>query len=584
MKMSRMKHIIGILAWICLFTLVMSCSGKKEYDQLLERADSIMNITDDSAKVAIQMLDGAKSQLPHFSKRQEMRYQLLYHKAMNKAYIDFTSDSTMLEVANYYENHGTANDRMLAYYVLGCVYRDLHEAPMALEYYNKATEQADTTDTNCDYATLCRIYNQMGVLFGKQSLPNQELSSFQVASNFAYKAKDTLNAIKYYKSKSAAYVYLCQEDSAILVNNKAAELFRKHGYNRDADIAFGGNYEYFLRRNKLDSAKLAFEAFNRANFKGNAEYKDSYAFLLCERGEYFLKFNQLDSAYSTLTKSLALCQAYSTKSATTHILAEYFIKENNPLLAAKYALLSSAYNDSDLFEKRKTQLGQMQAMYDYSRNQKLAEKSELKVKERNFLILIFALSCMILFFIYVIRLYKKNQKIKFIEQLYHDCLQKLQKNEKELSQIKETNEKEIVKQKEMAIAKLKDTIKELRERFSDSLLTDTDIILQNSAIYRRFHYISHHPQESLTDDDWTDLQETIEQLIPYFSNILKNQLNFNEYRICLLIRIGIAPSTISHFIGLSNSGVSLSRKRMYEKIRKKEGTAKDFDKYILSIT
>lgn len=582
MKMNRMKHIIGFLAWICLFTLVMSCSGRKEYDQLLEKADSIMNIADDSAKVAIKMLDGAKSLLPQFSKSQRMRYQLLYHKAMNKAYIDFTSDSTMLEVANYYESHGTANDRMLAYYVLGCVYRDLHESPMALEYYNKATEQADTTDANCDYATLCRIYSQMGVLFAKQSLPYQELRAFENASHYAYQAKDTLNAIRYYANKIGAYTDLNNEDSAIIVNNNAAKLFRKNGYYKSADIALGCNYGYYLKRNELDKAKIAFEAYNRANYKGNSNYEDSYGFVLYERGLYYLLTNKNDSAYISFKKGLKYSNSYDNKKILNKGLAQYFSKTANYKEAMHYAFLAMSYNDSNFVEIRKGQLAQMQAMYDYSRNQKIAEKSELKVKERNLLILIFALSCVIIFFIYVIRLYKKNQRIKFIEQLYHDCLQKLQKNEKELSQIKETNEKEIVKQKEMAIAKLKETIKELRERFSDSLLTDTDIILQNSAIYRRFHYISHHPQENLTDEDWTDLQETIEQLIPYFSNILKNQLNFNEYRICLLIRIGVAPSTISNFIGLSNSGVSLSRKRMYEKICKKEGTAKDFDKYILS--
>lgn len=280
MKMSRMKHIIGILAWICLFTLVMSCSGKKEYDQLLEKADSIINITDDSAKVAIQMLDGAKSQLPHFSKRQEMRYQLLYHKAMNKAYIDFTSDSTMLEVANYYENHGTANDRMLAYYVLGCVYRDLHEAPMALEYYNKATEQADATDANCDYATLCRIYSQMGVLFAKQHLFYQQLGSLDKAVEYAYLSKDTLNAIAYYQNKQSAYASLNKIDSAIIINNNAAKMFRQHGFKQEADIAFGCNYSYYLKLHKFKKAKLAFTAFENTNYTGNPNYKDSYAFLL----------------------------------------------------------------------------------------------------------------------------------------------------------------------------------------------------------------------------------------------------------------------------------------------------------------
>ncbi len=64
----------------------------------------------------------------------------------------FTSDSVMKDVVAYYDKYGSANERMLANYVLGCVYRDLHEVPLALEYYNKATEQADTTATDCTMA------------------------------------------------------------------------------------------------------------------------------------------------------------------------------------------------------------------------------------------------------------------------------------------------------------------------------------------------------------------------------------------------------------------------------------------------
>lgn len=200
-----------LLAIVSLFVLA-GCHGDKQHDDLLQQADSIMNIDDDSAKVAIKLLDKAKPQLNDFSKAQRMRYQLLYHKAMNKADILFSSDSIMKNVVAYYEKHGTSNERMLAYYMLGCVYRDLYEAPMALEYYNKATEQADTTSQDCDYATLCRIYGQMGILFEKQFLPYQELGALDKAVKYAYFAKDTLNALRYYQNKNSAYDFLGKKD------------------------------------------------------------------------------------------------------------------------------------------------------------------------------------------------------------------------------------------------------------------------------------------------------------------------------------------------------------------------------------
>ena len=101
-------YILLIILTLC------SCMSNKRYDALMHRADSIMNINDDSAKVAIQMLDSVKPQLSDFTKEQRMKYELLYHKAMNKADVPFTSDSIMKEVADYYKHHGSANERMLA--------------------------------------------------------------------------------------------------------------------------------------------------------------------------------------------------------------------------------------------------------------------------------------------------------------------------------------------------------------------------------------------------------------------------------------------------------------------------------------
>lgn len=589
LKKVNSVHLVFIAVFGCILVMLLgSCSGNRIYDQQLSKADSIMNIADDSAQVAIKMLDGIKSELSNFSKAQRMRYELLYHKAMNKAYIDFTSDSTMLAVVDYYEHHGSANDKMLAYYILGCVYRDMHEAPMALEYYNKATEQADTTSTNCDYATLCRIFSQMGVLFAKQYLPYQELTALKKAVKYAYLAKDTLNAIRYYQNQSNAYANLNMDREAISINIEAANMFRKYGYIREADIAFGCNYGYYLKLNEIEKAKQAFVIYNKTNFKGNLNFKDSFAFLLYEKGLYFMRTNQLDSAYSILNKSLIFAQSLSNKAIVYKTLAQYYLRVNNSVLAAKYALMSTEYKDSDLVEVRNGQLHEIQSMYDYNRNKDLAIVAKQKAEERQFVIYFLLLSAVALFglafYIYSLLLSKKSKKITLVQQLYNDSLSKLHTAQKELQLIKKQNDLVTVQEKEKTILKIKNTLKDIQEKFSGSLLSDVDIILQNSAIYRKIQFILIHPKEKLTNEDWIELSDFVEQLIPCFSQILKNYLTEKEYHICLLIRFRISPSSISNLVDLSNSGVSLSRKRMYEKICGKVGTAKDFDNYVLSLS
>ena len=581
------EKVIFLLLTIMLLT---SCAGNRKYDDLMLRADSIMDVDDDSATVAIRMLDGIKPQLPEFSQSQKMRYELLRHKAMNKACITFTSDSVMKEVVDYYDNHGSANERMLANYVLGCVYRDMHEAPMALEYYNKATEQADTTATDCDYGTLYRVYSQMGILFSKQYLPYQLLDAFGKAEKYAYLTKDTLNAIINYQNKGDAYGYLGKKDSVIAINLQAAKLFKKHGNDYAAAIAFGCNYDYYIEKKDSINAKKAFEAYNSTGYEGNSNYEDAKAYVLYQKGTYYLFVNKQDSAYDNLSLSFKMCKSYSIKAATTKALAQYYAKVNQPAMAMKYALQSSEYNDSDLIEARKTQLQQVQAMYDYSRNQEIAKNAEQKAERSTRMNYMIVLSCLMLFlllsYIYRKQIAIKKKKIAVSKLLYEDSLLKLKRLQDERAKLVAENDSklaQVIMEKENTISKLKAEITHIQERYSLSSVSDADLILKDSSIYKKIKFIEVHPKEKMCEEDWKELADTIEEVVPNFIPVLKNKLNDKDYQICLLVRLGFSTSLVARLLGLSDAAISKSRKTMLKKICRKEGKPKEFDEYILQI-
>lgn len=570
--------------------ILASCAGNRKYDDLMQRADSIMDVDDDSAKVAIRMLDGVKSQLPEFSQSQKMRYELLRHKAMNKAYISFTSDSVMKEVVDYYGRHGSANERMLANYVLGCVYRDLHEAPMALEYYSKATEQADTTSADCDYGTLYRVYSQMGFLFSKQYLPYQLLDAFGKAVKYAYLAKDTLNAIINYQNRENAYSYLGNKDSVIAINLHAATMFKQIGNNYAAAIAFGCNYNYYVEKEDTLNALKTFKAYFSTGYEGNSEYEDSKAYVLCQKGTYYMFTAQLDSAYNNLQQSLRLCKSYSIKAATTKALAQYYAKVNQPAMAMKYALQSSEYNDSDLIEARKTQLQQVQAMYDYSRNQEVAKRAEQKAKRSMQMNYMIVLACIMLFlllsYIYRKQLALKKKKIAVSKLLYEDSLLKLKRLQDEKAKLVSENDNKLVQiitEKEKTINKLKAEINDIQEKYSLSSMSDVELALMDSSIYKKIKFIEVHPKKNMSEEDWKELADTVEKAIPNFIPRLKNKLSDKDYQICLLIRLGFSTSLIARLLDLSVAAISKSRKTMLKKICGKIGKPKDFDEYVLHI-
>ena len=579
-----------VIYLLLILLILASCAGNRKYDDLMQRADSIMNVNDDSAKVAIRMLDGVKPQLPEFSQSQKMRYELLRHKAMNKACITFTSDSVMKEVVDYYDHHGSANERMLANYVLGCVYRDMHEAPMALEYYNKATEQADTTAADCDYGTLYRVYSQMGILFDKQYLPYQLLDAFGKAEKYAYLAKDTFNAIVNYQNRSSAYYYLGNTDSVIAINLHAASLFKQIGDDYNAMIALGCNSDYYLEKQDTIKAKKAFEAYFSTGYEGNLEYEDSKAYVLCLKGCYYLFVNKLDSAYANLSLSLKLCKSYSVKAATTKTLAQYYAKVNQPALAMKYALQSSEYNDSSLMEARKNQLQQMQAMYDYGRNQEIARMAEQKAKRSTQMNYMIVFACVILFlflsYIYRKQLALKKKRIAVSKLLYEDSLLKLKRLQDEKAKLVAENDNklfQVIMEKENTIDKLKAEISDIQDKYSLTSVSNVELTLMDSSICKKIKFIELHPKKSMCEEDWKELANTIENAIPNFIPVLKNRLNDKDYQICLLIRLGFSTSLIARLLGLSDAAISKRRKTMLKKLCGKVGKPKEFDEYVLQI-
>ena len=130
----------------------------------------------------------------------QMRTTLDSALVQNRNYVPFTSDSTLREVAAYFDHplHFwiTANDRLRAHYALGCVYRDLHDAPIALLTWEDAIAAADTTAADCDFATLFRVYGQMASIYFRQSMPEKELGAREAYCKYALLAGDTLNYIR----------------------------------------------------------------------------------------------------------------------------------------------------------------------------------------------------------------------------------------------------------------------------------------------------------------------------------------------------------------------------------------------------
>ena len=163
----EMRRLFIYLMMSVLVHLLAGCEDKGVTAALADVNGLIANGRSDSALILLDSLESGELRLDRHSR---MLCRLYRQNAYNKLDTIFRSTDEAQALADYFDDNGTPNEQMLAYYLLGRAYYDLHEAPMALRYYQIAVERADTTADDCNYRQLSRVYGQMGYLFYYQNL------------------------------------------------------------------------------------------------------------------------------------------------------------------------------------------------------------------------------------------------------------------------------------------------------------------------------------------------------------------------------------------------------------------------------
>ncbi len=587
----RMNKARVILIYMLIFMSLSSCSNRK-YEQTITRADNLMELSQDSARSALAILDSIRPDLSKMGKSTQMRYQLVYAKGMNKGYVDFTTDSLMKEIVDYYDNHGTCQQQMLAHYLLGCVYRDLGDSPASLSCYNDAVEKVDTTSSDCDYKLLTRVYEQQGALFLSQSMPQNALSAYQKAEKYAWIAKDTLSAVLSYEHLGNIYEYMDNMDKVIEVYENASRRYRQYGYPVQAARALGGAIQALILTKQYAKAKKYMDVFEAESgyFQKDSCYSYiNYSHYYYLKGLYCLESHS-DSAKYWFTKCQEFAKTNNNKSFSAYAWYLYYIKHQQMDSVAKYSEQAFAYNDSANLDMERDLMQKMQAIYDYDRWKNVAHNEEIKATRANLTLLVSILISVSVIIIGILTflVYQKKRKLELQEKEEQENLirQQIYDTKQELELLRTVNDRKIadvIKEKEQTINKLKEDLKDIRDKYSNSSLSDVDILLKESSIYKRIKYLELHPKETMRENDWIELEETIEQLIPSFIPLLKNRLNVMAYRICLLVKLEISTSSIAILLGLSSSAISKYRKVMLEKLCGRSGKPKDFDEYIRQI-
>ena len=488
-----------------------------------------------------------------------MRKGLDSLNTLNRNDQPFTSAGVQPYV-DYFDDHGTSNEQVLAHYLLGRAYHEHGEAPMALKCYQEATELADTTVADCDYKQLSRVYGQMADIFYHQGLYKQELIYDKLAEKFAWKGKDTLAALMNKEQESMAYQKLGMIDSAIAITEQVSFLYQRYGYSSYSAIALSNSFRTLIRKEEYDKAKKYMSLYEQKsglfNLYGNIEKGREIYYNI--KGSVLYHEHQLDSAEFWFRKELSDGKDFNNQNAAAMGMALLFKKQNKNDSAAHYALYGYAMMDS-LYAHTNTQtVERMQALYNYTRFQETARKeSEKATSEKNKKLFILTLLLFTLFvagaIIYQMYSDKKKKQAQYLQSLKQ--LEQIQ-SEVFLLRAHADEYEELIAEKER---QFKEQIAEIQEQRREVLHDHSaiDKYVKSSNIYQQLQKKQYG--NKLTTEELRECRKLMIEYYPELNTLLLSKqykLSEKDFDVCILFRLGFKSKEVSNMLDVTQGRIS----------------------------
>ena len=583
-----------LLLLVMVFPLLMvSCSrGGKELAAKLHLVDSLIEAEPDSG---LALLVSLGEEAEDASRANRYHYQLLLAKAKNQAYVPITTDSILREVTDYYDDHGSANQKMMAHYLLGCAYRDMGDLPQALLQYEEAVNEADTASEDCDFKTLGRIYGQAaGILWDIQQ-PEDQAHYSRLAHKFALKAKDTLMAISAYEDLADAYETLNMSDSEVVISENASKMYAEYGDKKRAASTLGTIIDNYVARKDFANAKRCMDIYDRESgfVQPDGSVQEGRELYYYYKAIYYIGISKADSAAYFLRKLQGKSNpSLKERTSAAQGLYELYLSTGERDSSLKYASRLTSLKDSSLRLQMARGTSRVNAIYKYNKAKEEANQKELRAtrfKRSLYFALTLSLS-LIAFLLYINnrknkRLWKERLILERNQTLLAQAQAELAKTKNDLRLLQarsEENKARLIEQKQQQVILLQEKINQLT-KLHDKVEVENRIF--NAPITDKLHALAVKSIEKPSLQDWHALREMMEKEIPSFHAVLNQgePLQQDEYDMCVLIRLRFRPTDIAKLLGISKANVTTKRSRMLKKITGKEGTAKDLDHFLWEI-
>lgn len=517
----------------------------------------------------------------------QMLQQLEQLELQNRSGQPMLNDSLAESLVNYFDRHGDANERMRSRYILGRTYYCLDELPRALEMYNEAADCADTTSVDCDYKVLSRIHAQSAVIFNLQIQPRSQLQELRLAERYAWKGKDTIQAIECYAQQGNAYDFLKKPDSVIIIRSKASTMFRTVGLIERSAQTLSSAITALIEKGDVARARSFCNLYETKSgfFDENDNIVSGREIYYYAKGCLLLAVHQLDSAEYIFRKELLYGKDLNNQIAACKGLQKVFEQKRIPDSIAKYANLGYVLNDSAYSSSEMQNIQKMQASYNYNHHKLLAEQSKRDAERSMIIFISFAVIFLVVggaaFAFY------RSKKLKELAE-YRQNLEALGKTQSELQELcgEDADVPALIARKNEEISHLQSRISEYQKHQADKEKANLEDRLTHAKVVKDLaSLLDENPVRQASREQIRQIANLLNEQIPSFYNELNASVVLRpvEYEVCMLIRCHFKPSSVGKLLGLDEAYVSNVRRRILHKVYGIEGNPKGLDERIMKI-
>ena len=146
--------------WLTLSFIIClaSCNSHSPHWEAISQVESYIEERPDSALVVLEQI--VPSELS--SKEEKAKYSLLYSMALDKNFVDKTDFEILQPAIDYYEDNGSATDKLRTLYYQGRIYQNAGNDALAMESYVNAINNGETSD---DILTKARLHVAQGNIY-----------------------------------------------------------------------------------------------------------------------------------------------------------------------------------------------------------------------------------------------------------------------------------------------------------------------------------------------------------------------------------------------------------------------------------